>query len=222
MAAYTKGHLYYYRCRPRSYIYACENRRSHRAEDLEYQATRLFEQIASTETLLALYDQAVQKQEKKTDARGVLERRGALSERLSELETERRGYLRQNARGLISDAELAQMIAEVDEQRRAVTAELAAVQERARAAQRLREARKELVAETSRYSPVHADWQEDPDAIMPGEVLTHATHPEDIRRTYRRYGARFHVDAQGILTLKLRLGLDGEAEQGFHFGHSSG
>ena len=61
----------------------------------------------------------------------------------------------------------------------------------------------------SSYSPVHAEWYEDPDAVMPGEVLTHAAGPEDRRRAYRRYGARFEVDGERELTLKLDLNLDG-------------
>jgi hypothetical protein len=33
--------------------------------------------------------------------------------------------------------------------------------------------------------------------------------PEDRRRAYRRYGARFEVDGEGELTLRLDLNLDG-------------
>ena len=157
--------------------------------------------------LLELYDEAVRKQEK-TGASGALERRVALAGRLSELDEERKGYLRQNARRAISDAELDAMLSEVEEQREAITAELADVEERAAAAQRLRAARGSLAAS---YSPVHAEWYEDPDAIMPWEVLTHAASPEDIRCAYRRYGARFEVDGEGTLTLRLSLGLDGKA-----------
>jgi hypothetical protein len=64
--------------------------------------------------LLELYDEAVLKQEEETGARGVLDRRAALAGRLSELDEERKGYLRQNARRAISDAELDAMLAEVD------------------------------------------------------------------------------------------------------------
>jgi hypothetical protein len=179
-----------------------------RAEQLEYEAARLFEEYADPGVLLELYDEAVLKQEEETGARGVLERRAALAGRLSELDEERKGYLRQNARRAISDAELDAMLAEVDEQRKAITAELAAVEARTSAAQRMREARNSLAAS---YNPVHAEWYEDPDAVQPWEVLTHAAGPEDIRRAYRRYGARFEVDGEGTLTLQLSLSLDGRA-----------
>ena len=46
-------------------------------------------------------------------------------------------------------------------------------------------------------------------AVLVEEVLTHAASPEDIRRAYRRYRARFEVDSEGTLTLRLSLGLDG-------------
>lgn len=41
----------------------------------------------------------------------------SLAGRLEELDEERRGYLRQNARGKLSDRDLDDMLAEVDEQR---------------------------------------------------------------------------------------------------------
>jgi hypothetical protein len=50
---------------------------------------------------------------------------------------------------------------------------------------------------------------EDPDAVHLSEVFTHATSSEEIRRAYRRYGARFEVDNEGELTLKLDRALDG-------------
>jgi hypothetical protein len=91
------------------------------------------------------------------------------------------------------------------------TAELAAVEERASAAQRMRAARDSLSGSlAASYTPIHAEWYEDPDAIMPSEYLTLGASPEEIRRAYRRYGARFEVSGEGTLTLRLSLTLDGE------------
>jgi hypothetical protein len=98
-------------------------------------------------------------------------------------------------------------LAEVDEQREAITSELAALAERASVAQRMRAACDSLAAS---YHPVHADWPEDPDAIHPGEYLTMVARPEEIRRVYRRYGARFEVDKYGVLTLRLTLTTSGQ------------
>jgi hypothetical protein len=214
MSAYRRrkaggGALYYYRCQPPSAAHACANRKSHRAEQLEYEATRLFEQYADRGVLLELYDEAVRKEEE-TGASGALERRAALVENRSELEAERRGYLRQNARGVLPDADLDAMLAEVDEQREGVQAELHAVEDQAAAARRI-EAARESLSRAAWYNPVHAEWYEDPDALHPGEYLTLAASQEEIRRAYRRCGARFEVDGEGTLTLRLSLGLDGEA-----------
>jgi hypothetical protein len=63
--------------------------------------------------LLELYDEAVRKVEE-TGASDALERRAVLVEKRSELEVERRGYLRQNARGVLPDDDLDAMLAEVD------------------------------------------------------------------------------------------------------------
>lgn len=205
----TKKDHFYYRCdaerKTRGTTPPCPNRRSHRALEVEYDATRLFEEHASRDALLALYDAAVAREEERTGLRGAPERLAALSEKLSDLALERRGYLRQSARGNLSDDELDDLLAEVDGQREAVEAELRAAEDRAAAAERLRAARDSLAA----YSPIHADWGEDPDAVMPDEFLTLAATTDQIRAAYRRYGARFELDAEGELTLRLSLDLGG-------------
>ncbi len=93
--------------------------------------------------------------------------------------------------------ELRERLAEIEEEKVLLTAELRTVEDEA-AATRLIEAARESI---SSYSPVHAEWYEDPEAVTPWEVLTHAAGPEDRRRVYRRYGARFEIDGEGVLTL---------------------
>jgi hypothetical protein len=73
-------------------------------------------------------------------------------------------------------------------------------------AERLRAARDNLV---SFYDPVHAEWYEDPDALMPDEYLSISATPEEVRQAYRRFGARFELDGGGALTLRLELDLGG-------------
>ncbi|CAA9430877.1 hypothetical protein AVDCRST_MAG82-2100 [uncultured Rubrobacteraceae bacterium] len=204
---YPSGYYHYYRCRPSSTLAQCQNRRSHRAEQLEHQAAMTFGQYASRETLLELYDKAVEERESRTGLRDSLERHAALSEKLSELELERRGYLRQNARGVLPDSDLDAMLAELDEQREAVAAEFRASEDRAAEAERLRTARDTLMAS---YDPVHAEWYEDPDAVTPDIYLSISAKPEEVRRAYRRYGTRFELSADGTLTLRLKLDLSTE------------
>ena len=99
------------------------------------------------------------------------------------------------------------MLADVDEQREVVEAELRVSEDTAAEAERLRAARDSLAA----YDPVHSTWFEDPDAVPPWEYLTHhqsGATTEEIRNAYRRLGARFEVvDAEGELTLRLELDL---------------
>jgi hypothetical protein len=177
----------------------------------------LFETYADHKTMLELYDRALEKQSGDGDssarAKRSQERRAALVRRSDELELERKGCLRQNARGVLSDGDLDAMLAEVEEQREVVRAELKAVEDEAAVLRRI-EAARESLAESSawgaryaKYDQVHPEWYEDPDAVTPSEVFTLATSPEDIRSTYRKYGARFEVDKDGELTLRLSLGL---------------
>jgi hypothetical protein len=56
------------------------------------------------------------------------------------------------------------------------------------------------------YNPVHAEWYEDPDAVHPGQYLSPAAAPEEIRLAYLKTGAHFSVfsvDQHGRLILEL-------------------
>ena len=122
--------------------------------------------------------------------------------KLGELDAERRGYLRQNTPGILTDADLDAMLSEVDEQRGVITAELRRAEDAAAsAARRMQEAQASLAS---------ADWFGDSDAIQPGERLTLGARPEEIRVAYMRHGAEFELNEHGELALRLELDL-GEA-----------
>jgi hypothetical protein len=175
--ARQSGIYYYDRCGPSSTVDVCANRRSHPAEELEYVAASMFETDASTGTLLELYDRAVEEQYAGRSRRAGAERRAALAGKLAELEAERKGYLRQSARGVLSDGELDHMLGEVEDQRAGIAEELRVVEDEEQAARRI---------ESARYSLVHAQWYEDPDAVQPGQLLTLASSPEQVRAAYAR------------------------------------
>src|SRR5215216_339887 len=78
----------------------CPNRKSHQAMKLEYEAGRLFEESVSQETLLELYDRAIEQQSESGNVSRTRERRTALSERLSTLATMRDKFQRQEAEDL--------------------------------------------------------------------------------------------------------------------------
>jgi uncharacterized protein DUF1348 len=113
-----------------------------------------------------------------------------------------RENFRQNARGLLSDAELEALLSQVGGRRDAIAQELRCAED---SAERDRERERKTVREalSSPYNPVHAEWYEDPDAVQPAELLRLSAGPEYVRLAYVRTGARFSVDRHGTLTLGL-------------------
>jgi hypothetical protein len=55
---------------------------------------------------------------------------------------------------------------------------------------------------------VSAEWYMYPGYIGPGGWLSSAASPEEIRRAYRKLGAAFTVDVEGVLSLRLSLDLE--------------
>ena len=47
-----------------------------------------------------------------------------------------------------------------------------------------------------------------PEYVSRDEVMSSASSPEGISRAYRRFGARFAVDSEGVLSLRLDLNLE--------------
>ena len=109
---------------------------------------------------------------------------------------------------MLTDAELDDMLSGLDERLDAVRAELRTAEDEDDAARRIEAARDSLPAAAD-YDPVHAEWYEDPDSTGPHDYLSYAASREEIRRAYRKYGARFEVDKDGELTLRIELPLDG-------------
>ena len=103
-------------------------------------------------------------------------------------------------------SELRERLAGLDEEKEQITATLAEIEE-ATTTCRL-EAARDSLASASWYNPVHAEWVEDPDTTHPGEWLPLAARPEEVRRAYNRFGARFTVDVEVELTLSLSLDLE--------------
>lgn len=173
----------YYRCRPSSTVDKCPNRKSHPADALENLAWEVFGTTADPEKINALYHERESHQ-------GVEKRRrqaAILTERLSELEQERRGYLRQNARGKLLDADLDAMLSEVDEQMEQVSAELEATRDDAAT----REG-------TDAMLTAFLEFRRD------GEFLYNDS-PEERLAAYKRLGVRFEIEKDGALTAFVSL-----------------
>ena len=102
---------------------------------------------------------------------------------------------------MLSDTEIDAVLSELDERRGATAAEMRRAEDAAAEMRRL---------EATRGSLASADWFEDPDAVRPGEWLTLGARPEEVRRAYQRFDARFELDQHGELKLRLEVSLGGE------------
>lgn len=161
----------------------CENRKSHRAEPLEDKAWMLFGTFADPEKIDALYDE----REGRTGDEERRRRAAVLTERLGALTRKRAGFQDQQAEGLMTLDELRTRLTDLDGEREKVSAELALARDAA--------ATKEQV-----------------DAALAAffELRQHGEfsmndRPEERRAAYRRLGARFEVDRDGLLTLLFGL-----------------
>lgn len=188
------GYKNYYRCRPSVGPDACPNRKSHEADALEYEAVFTFERYASRGALLDLFGRARAEQERRTGLHAALERRAALSERLSALAKMSKGLQDQHAEGLMTLAELRERLMELDEEKAAISDEVRA--------EDATEAKRRLEAAGL---PGDGGLARRPDRIQPHEFLTLGATQEEIRRAYNWFGARFTVDAIGVLSLTLSL-----------------
>jgi hypothetical protein len=128
---------FYYRCPTRQHrgASACPHSTHHRANRLEetiWQKVLLI--LSDPHRLLHQYEQQMER--KRREIRGDPDREmRILVERLQELEGERKGYFRQNARGKLPDEELDDLLAELDKQRESVQKALREAQARLEALQ---------------------------------------------------------------------------------------
>jgi hypothetical protein len=116
MAPRAKGRRFYYRCRTRSRdgAEACSHRKCHRAEELEARVWNLIAGLlkdpgrlkAGLEEMIA-HERAGLRSDPDQEAKTWLEK-------LSEVDQERRGYLRLAAKGVLADEELDEALAELE------------------------------------------------------------------------------------------------------------
>ena len=186
--------LFYYRCpnlhKARGNVPArCSNNTCHRAGELEFWAWATFQVSADPENLVRLYDEKIAERSSRVSPE-------ALKRRRSELELERRGYLKQNARGVISDAELDALLAGTEEERAQVIQGLEDAREADAGLERARQERDEAV----RF-------------IRSNGQFFFVDDPEEKRGCYRRLGARFEVAKDGALTLRFGVDLTRQGER---------
>jgi site-specific DNA recombinase len=182
---------FYYRCDARSRVgRPCPNRRSHRAADIE---ARAWEIVAHAHRdphgdFMRQFEAAYEARKLELAA-GSPERQRALVEELQTLEAERKGYLRQNARGVLSDAELDATLADVGERAGKLREEQGRVGNAARDLEILEDA----------YAAAMG-------ALKSGRVTVEAEETPESRRTwYKRAGVAFTLDEEGTVRAEFAL-----------------
>jgi Recombinase zinc beta ribbon domain len=182
---------FYYRCDARSRVGSpCPNRRSHRAADIEARAWEI--------VVHAHHDphgdfmrqfQAAYEARKLELAAGSPDRQRALVEELQTLDAERKGYLRQNARGVLSDHELDATLTEVMDRAGKLREEL----------NRVGDAAQDLEALEDAYAAAMG-------ALRSGRVTVEAEETPESRRTwYKRAGVAFTLDEEGTVRAEFAL-----------------
>lgn len=135
-----KGIAFHYICahRRRNGAGSCEHGRFHKAEKIEDRVRGFVLRLLEDPEVLR--EKVMEGLRRERDALGDTEGEAAhLSSELEDSKAERRGYLRQNARGVLSDSELDGMLAGATERAATLEAELATLTGRRRAAKELDE-----------------------------------------------------------------------------------
>ena len=160
MYAYTTSprsnkRLFYYVCKAKykKGPEFCQASRTHRAEDLErrvWNEVRAY--LEDPDRLWQDLDRMIELEKRRTRSDPEKEEKAWL-ETLSEAEVERRGYLKLAARGRISDAELDEALAELDETRSKAEEELYILRSRQEAIRELERDRDEVLEHYAALAP---------------------------------------------------------------------
>jgi site-specific DNA recombinase len=155
----VKGCRFYYRCRKRKLEGAegCGQRKCHRADKVEPLVWEFVSTLLKDpERLRAGLERLIEQE--RSVMRGDPEREAkAWLQKLSEIDQERRGYLRLAAKGHITDDELAEELTALDETRETAERELQALQSRREVLEKLEHDRDALLESYARMVPEELD-----------------------------------------------------------------
>jgi site-specific DNA recombinase len=191
-------HYCYYRCPTRGrhgLQKLCINAKHHRAAEAEAGVWDLVSGLLKDPERVRVGLDEMIKQERAGMRGNPVQEAASWLEKLSEVEQERRGYLRYAAKGHMTDEELGETLAELEETRMTAEEELAAIR-----------GRKEILQQLER----HRDALLESYAEMTPEALDNLT-PEERRRVYGMLRLRIEVhadgrmEAQGILSENIRV-----------------
>lgn len=196
MIAYRRakkhGYNHYYRCRPGSRMdrEACPNRKSHNAEELEERAWTIISQTAEDKVVEQLWE-SYRAKRAELEKGGGRERRAALTEQLSKIETKKHNFWEMGAEGDLPRDVMRQKVADLEEEESRIRAEMEATEDA-----------EEQVAD------LEASFCELLDLIEGGydSLYDLSGTPEERNSQYRRMGVAFTVDSEGTLKAQWALG----------------
>jgi hypothetical protein len=155
MAPRAKGRRFYYRCRSRSRDSAggCVHRKCHRADEVEPRVWNLISSLLKDPgRLKAGLDEMIEQE--RAGLRGDPDQEAKTwLEKLSEVDQERRGYLRLAAKGVLADEELDEALAELEETRETAERELRAISARWETLEKLERDKEALLGHYARMTP---------------------------------------------------------------------
>jgi site-specific DNA recombinase len=192
LAPRAKGRRFYYRCRSRSRDGAlgCVHRKCHRAEEVE---PRVWNLISSLLKDPGRHEAGLEEmiEQERAGLRGDpdQEARSWLA-KLSEVDQERRGYLRLAAKGVLTDEELDEALTELEETRETAEKELRSISARRETLENLERDKEALLEYYARMTPAALD----------------ALTPEERHQVYKMLRITVEVCADGSLEVSGVLG----------------
>ena len=159
LAKRAKGRRFYYRCRTRNRdgAEACSHRKCHRADQVEPRVWDLISGLLKQpERLKAGLEEMIEQE--RAGLRGDPDQEAKTwLEKLSEVDQERRGYLRLAARGRLTDEELDEALAELEATRETAEKELRSIRARREVLEALERDRDALLESYASMTPAGLD-----------------------------------------------------------------
>ena len=153
------GRLFYYRCRKRNRDGAegCSHRKCHRADQVESRVWDLISRLLKNpERLKAGLNEMIEQE--RAGLRGDPDQEAkSWIERLTEVDQERRGYLRLAAKDRLADEELDDLLAELEDARETAEKKLRAVRARREVLENLERDRDALLESYASMTPAALD-----------------------------------------------------------------
>ena len=192
LAARAKGRRFYYRCRTRNRdgAEACSHRKCHRADEVEPRVWDLISGLLKDpERLKAGLEEMIEQE--RAGLRGDPDKEvKSWHAKLSEVDQERRGYLRLAAKGRLTDEELDEALAELEDTRETAEKELRAISTRREVLENLERDRDALLGSYASMTPAALD----------------ALSPEERHQVYKMLRLTVEISPDGSLAVSGVLG----------------